>query len=92
MLASSMHLLPSQASQCPVPCQPAGLVAIVGTTYTGHYYDMPALDKAVGEMNARSCWQVGIHVDGASGGFVAPFLLPDWPWDFRLGNVVSAGV
>ena len=32
---------------------------------------------------------MGIHVDGASGGFVAPFVQPDLKWDFRLKNVVS---
>ena len=34
-------------------------------------------------------WDVKIHVDAASGGFVAPFLEPDLKWDFRLKNVVS---
>ena len=30
-----------------------------------------------------------IHVDAASGGFVAPFLQPDLPWDFRVPRVAS---
>jgi glutamate decarboxylase len=36
--------------------------------------------------------EVPIHVDGASGGFVAPFLYPEIVWDFRLPNVKSINV
>ena len=42
-----------------------------------------------GEINKKNGWNVGIHVDGASGAFVAPFMYPDLVWDFRLPNVVS---
>jgi Pyridoxal-dependent decarboxylase conserved domain len=42
-----------------------------------------------GEINKKNGWNVGIHVDGASGAFVAPFLYPDLVWDFRLPNVMS---
>lgn len=41
------------------------------------------------EINAKNGWEVKIHVDGASGAFVAPFLYPDLEWDFRCKNVVS---
>ena len=41
------------------------------------------------EINKKNGWEVGIHVDGASGGFVAPFVYPDLEWDFRVKNVVS---
>ena len=30
-----------------------------------------------------------VHVDAASGGFIAPFIQPDLVWDFRLERVVS---
>jgi glutamate decarboxylase len=30
-----------------------------------------------------------MHIDGASGGFVNPFLYPDYQWDFRLPRVQS---
>jgi Pyridoxal-dependent decarboxylase conserved domain len=43
----------------------------------------------VGKINKKNGWNVGIHVDGASGAFVAPFLYPDLVWDFRLPNVLS---
>ena len=46
----------------------------------------------VSEVNAANGWSVVIHVDGASGAFVAPFLYPDLEWDFRLKNVASINV
>lgn len=66
-----------------------GVVAILGSTYTGHFDDVEALDAAIGAFNAEHGTEIGIHVDGASGGFVAPFAFPDLKWDFRLPNVVS---
>jgi glutamate/tyrosine decarboxylase-like PLP-dependent enzyme len=52
-------------------------VAILGTTYTGHFYDVEELDAAVEQLNKAKGWEINIHVDAASGGFVAPFLYPD---------------
>jgi hypothetical protein len=46
-------------------------------------------DPCAGEVNSKNGWDIKIHVDGASGGFVVPFLYPDLKWDFRLQNVVS---
>jgi glutamate decarboxylase len=66
-----------------------GVAAVLGTTYTGAFEDVETLDKLIGEINEKNGWNVGIHVDGASGAFVAPFLYPDLKWDFRLANVVS---
>ena len=66
-----------------------GVVAVLGSTYTGHFDDVAALDAAIGAFNAANGTDIGIHVDGASGGFVAPFLYPDLKWDFALKNVVS---
>ncbi|KAF8072487.1 Glutamate decarboxylase [Scenedesmus sp. PABB004] len=66
-----------------------GVVAILGTTYTGAFYDVEDLDARVAARNAETGWQLVIHVDGASGGFVAPFIYPDLKWDFRLPHVVS---
>lgn len=44
------------------------------------------------EKNEANGWDVGIHVDAASGGFVAPFVCPELEWDFRLSRVVSINV
>eukprot|EP00775_Hariotina_reticulata_P007642 gene7642-7844_t len=66
-----------------------GVVAILGTTYTGAFYNVEELDKLVEAKNKETGWGLKIHVDAASGGFVAPFAFPDFKWDFRLPNVVS---
>ncbi len=66
-----------------------GIVAILGITYTGRYDDVKGLDQALAEYNETASVPVRIHVDGASGAMVAPFLEPDLEWDFRLPNVWS---
>ncbi|KAF4589789.1 glutamate decarboxylase [Ophiocordyceps camponoti-floridani] len=65
-----------------------GCVLILGTTYTGHYEDV----KAVSDLLVERGVDVPIHVDAASGGFVAPFIVPDLEWDFRCEKVVSINV
>ncbi|MCJ1267845.1 hypothetical protein MMC22_007731 [Lobaria immixta] len=65
-----------------------GICAIIGTTYTGEYEDVKAINDLLVEKNL----DCPIHVDAASGGFVAPFVVPDLPWDFRLEKVVSINV
>eukprot|EP00884_Botryococcus_braunii_P013788 jgi/Botrbrau1/2240/Bobra.101_2s0068.1 len=69
-----------------------GVVAILGTTYSGHFEDVEALDKEIEAVNQRHGWDIGIHIDGASGAFVAPFIFPDFKFDFRVKNVVSINV
>ena len=59
-----------------------------GTTYTGGYEDV----KAVNDLLLKSKLDVPIHVDAASGGFVAPFVVPELEWDFRLELVASINV
>ena len=58
--------------------------AILGTTYTGQYEDVKEMDRLLGEKNKAEGLSVYIHVDAASGGFVAPFANPDLVWDFQL--------
>ncbi|KAF2469730.1 glutamate decarboxylase [Lindgomyces ingoldianus] len=65
-----------------------GICAILGTTYTGEYEDVKGLNDLLVEKNL----DVPIHVDAASGGFVAPFVNPGLLWDFRLPKVVSINV
>ncbi|KAL7792770.1 glutamate decarboxylase [Trichoderma afarasin] len=65
-----------------------GIACILGTTYTGHYEDV----KGINDLLVEKDLDVPIHVDAASGGFVAPFVLPDLEWDFRLPKVVSINV
>lgn len=65
------------------------VVPIEGVTWTGLNDDVEALDKALDEFNARTGYDIPIHVDAASGGFILPFLDPDRKWDFRLKWVLS---
>ncbi len=66
-----------------------GVVGIMGNHYGGQYDPIAEIDQAVEQVNAERGFQVGIHVDAASGGFVAPFQDDIPPWDFRLKNVLS---
>lgn len=66
-----------------------GVVGILGTTYTGHFEPISALNDRLVELNDKTGWQIALHVDAASGGFVAPFAYPDLEWDFRLPAVRS---
>lgn len=65
-----------------------GICAILGTTYTGHYEDV----KGINDLLVKKRIDCPIHVDAASGGFVAPFICPERLWDFRLEKVVSINV
>ncbi|KAI8981104.1 glutamate decarboxylase [Pilobolus umbonatus] len=69
-----------------------GVAAILGSTYTGHYEDVKTLNDLLEKKYKKTGIDVGIHVDAASGGFVAPFVNPDLIWDFRLPRVRSINV
>ena len=69
-----------------------GVVAILGTTHTGEFEPIKQIHDGLVRLNEERGWQVPLHVDAASGGFVAPFLHPDLEWDFRLPNVKSINV
>ena len=66
-----------------------GVVAILGTTFTGELEPVGAIASALDAVAANGGPDVPIHVDAASGGFVVPFLQPELPWDFRTRRVVS---
>ncbi len=66
-----------------------GVVAILGTTFTGEFEPIETIHDAVVAHNQAHGLAVPMHIDAASGGFVAPFIHPDLRWDFRLPNVVS---
>ena len=65
------------------------IVPIQGVTWTGLNDDVEALDKALDAYNAKTGYEVPIHVDAATGGFILPFLNPEVKWDFRLKWVLS---
>ena len=65
------------------------IVPIEGVTWTGLNDDVEALDKALDRYNAETGYEIPIHIDAASGGFILPFLKPHQKWDFRLKWVLS---
>ena len=69
--------------------QTIGVVCIMGNHYGGHYDPVQAVSDVIDQVNAEKGYQVGIHVDAASGGFIAPFQDNLPPWDFRVSNVLS---
>ncbi len=69
-----------------------GVAAVLGTTFTGHADDISGINDLLLRLKNDRGLDVPIHVDGASGGFVWPFLYPDTPWDFRLEQVRSINV
>jgi glutamate decarboxylase len=66
-----------------------GVVGILGSTFDGSYEPIKEISDALDDLQARTGLDIPLHVDGASGGFVAPFLQPDLEWDFRLPRVQS---
>lgn len=66
-----------------------GVVAIMGVTYTGMYEPVAEIAAALDEIQKNTGLDIPIHVDGASGAMIAPFLQPDLVWDFRLERVHS---
>ncbi|CAI5957946.1 unnamed protein product [Closterium sp. NIES-64] len=68
------------------------ICGILGSTYNGEFEDIKLLNDFLVEKNAKTGWDTPIHVDAASGGFVAPFLWPELEWDFRLPTVRSINV
>jgi len=65
---------------------------VLGTTFTGHADDIVGIDALLCRLREERGLEVPLHIDGASGGFVWPFLYPDSPWDFRLDSVRSINV
>src|SRR3954468_15221638 len=66
-----------------------GVVAIVGSTFDGSYEPVQEICEALDAFEAQTGIDVPVHVDGASGAFVAPFIDPELVWDFRLPRVAS---
>ncbi|MGE2729923.1 glutamate decarboxylase [Mycolicibacterium vaccae] len=69
-----------------------GVVAILGTTFTGELEPVGEICAALDTLAAEKKLDIPVHVDAASGGFVVPFVHTDLVWDFRLPRVVSINV
>jgi glutamate decarboxylase len=66
-----------------------GVVPTLGVTFTGQYEPVREVANVLDKFQADTGIDIPIHVDGASGGFLAPFCAPDLEWDFRLPRVRS---
>ena len=66
-----------------------GVVGVLGSTFDGSYEPIAEMQACLDQLQARTGLDVPIHVDAASGGFVAPFNSPELVWDFRLPRVKS---
>jgi glutamate decarboxylase len=66
-----------------------GVVAVLGSTFDGSYEPVAEIAAALDDLQSRTGLDVPVHVDGASGAMIAPFLDPDLAWDFRLARVAS---
>ena len=66
--------------------------AVLGTTHIGEADPIEDLNDLLVRIKTEKGWNIPLHVDGASGGFIAPFAEPDLLWDFRLEQVASINV
>ena len=66
-----------------------GVVAVLGSTFDGSYEPVADICAALDRLEADTDLDVPVHVDGASGAFVAPFVDTELEWDFRLPRVTS---
>ena len=65
------------------------VVPIQGVTITGLNDNVKEINDALDKLNAEKGWEICIHVDAATGGFIHPFIDPETVWDFRLKWVLS---
>jgi glutamate decarboxylase len=66
-----------------------GVVPTLGLTFTGQFEPIEAVANALDRFEQQTGLDIPIHVDGASGGFLAPFCAPELVWNFRLARVKS---
>jgi glutamate decarboxylase len=66
-----------------------GVVAILGSTFDGSYEPVQEICTALDRLQTETGLNIPVHVDGASGAFIAPFIDQDLVWDFALPRVVS---
>jgi len=66
--------------------------AILGTTFTGEADPIKEISDLLEKVKKTRGWDIPIHVDVASAGFITPFVEPELEWDFRLPRVRSINV
>ncbi|HEY2195944.1 MAG TPA: glutamate decarboxylase [Actinomycetospora sp.] len=83
------HNLDAEQAAAHVDEDTLGVVAVLGSTFDGSYEPVADICAALDDVAARGGPDVPVHVDGASGAMIAPFLDLDLVWDFRLPRVAS---
>jgi glutamate decarboxylase len=68
------------------------VAGLLGTTFTGQMDDLASINDLLVRVESEQGWRIPLHIDAASGGFIAPFSEPDLAWDFRLSQVRSINV
>jgi glutamate decarboxylase len=83
-----LHLTPEQAVKY---CDEntIGVAAVLGSTFDGSYEPVKEIGTALDHLEEATGLDIPLHVDAASGGFIAPFIQPDLEWDFRIPRVQS---
>ncbi|KAK7021936.1 glutamate decarboxylase gad1 [Paramarasmius palmivorus] len=66
-----------------------GVIVILGSTYTGHFENVLEMSELLDQLQKDTGLDIPIHVDGASGAFIAPFVYPSLKWGFDIPRVVS---
>lgn len=96
-----MRIIPMESNRYTVTCEEVekrvdentiAVGAILGTTYSGHADPIQEMNALLVRIKREKGWDIPLHVDAASGGFVVPFVKPDFVWDFRLEQVKSINV
>ncbi|HEY1601089.1 MAG TPA: glutamate decarboxylase [Pirellulales bacterium] len=88
-LEPDCHILTAEKVAAHIDENTTAVGCILGTTFTGQIDEIGEINTLLKKIKRQNGWDIPIHVDGASGGFVAPFAYPDLAWDFRLDHVRS---
>lgn len=66
-----------------------GVIPTLGVTFTCQYEPVKEVHQALDKLQQETGLDIPMHIDGASGAFLAPFCDPHLEWDFRLPRVKS---
>lgn len=88
-LEPDCHILTAERAKPYIDENTIAVGCVLGTTFTGQIDEIAQIDAALSDLHAKQGWEIPIHVDAASGGFIAPFVYPELAWDFRLPHVRS---
>ncbi|ODV77936.1 glutamate decarboxylase [Suhomyces tanzawaensis NRRL Y-17324] len=86
---NSGHLIDVSQIESKVDENTIGIFVILGSTFTGAFEPVAEISNLLDKVQSKTGNDVRIHVDGASGGFVAPFVFPGLKWDFLVPRVDS---